>query len=178
MDNCSVASVIATPASLALGANTVTWTATDGSGKTQTASQIVTVTDNVKPTITAPANVNVTTNTACTATGVVLGTPATADNCSVANVTNDHPSTTYPLGSTTVIWTVTDGSGNTQTAIQIVTVTDNVKPTISCPGNLTPNVGIGTCTASVATSSPTTADNCTVTKLTWTLTGATTGASA
>ena len=51
-------------------------------------------------------------------------------------------------------------------------------PTISCSANLTPNVGVGSCTASVATANPTTADNCAVTKLTWALTGATTAASA
>ncbi|MDB5221641.1 MAG: hypothetical protein JWN83_308, partial [Chitinophagaceae bacterium] len=71
-------------------------------------------------------------NTACTATGVALGTPVTADNCSVASVTNDAPSA-FPLGTTTVTWTVTDGSGHTATATQTVTVTDNVNPTITCP---------------------------------------------
>ncbi|WP_323028235.1 HYR domain-containing protein, partial [Gelidibacter japonicus] len=42
-DNCSVASVVATPTSLGLGANTVTWTVTDGSGNTATSTQTVTV---------------------------------------------------------------------------------------------------------------------------------------
>ncbi|WP_418263735.1 HYR domain-containing protein [Flavobacterium faecale] len=135
------------------------------------------VTDTTNPTITPPATVNTTTNTNCTATGVSLGTPLTADNCGVASVTNDAP-LAFPIGNTTVTWTVTDTTGNTATANQTVTVTDNIAPTISCSGNLTPNVGAGTCTASVTTSNPTTADNCAVTKLTWNLTGATTGASA
>ncbi|MCI4442616.1 MAG: HYR domain-containing protein, partial [Lentimicrobium sp.] len=87
---------------------TVTPSNTCGNG---TATQMVTVSDTVNPTINAPANVNVNTNTACTATGVVLTTPTTADNCSVASVTNNHPSTTYSLGNTTVTWTVTDGAG-------------------------------------------------------------------
>ncbi|CAN5255421.1 hypothetical protein BH11BAC5_BH11BAC5_20270 [soil metagenome] len=138
-DNCSVASVTNNaPAAFPLGNTTVIWTVTDGSGNTATANQVVTVTDNINPTITAPAAVNATTNTACTATGVALGTPVTADNCSVASVTNNAP-TAFPLGNTTVIWTVTDGSGNTTTATQIVTVT-NPAPIINSvtPSSVSP----------------------------------------
>src|ERR1035438_2144964 len=51
-DNCSVASTVASPSSLVLGANTVTWTVTDGSGRTATCNQTVTVVDNQNPTIT------------------------------------------------------------------------------------------------------------------------------
>ena len=53
----------------------------------------------------------------CEAQTTVTG-PATCDNCSVASVVNDYNGTSdasdvYPLGTTTVTWTVTDGSGNT-----------------------------------------------------------------
>ncbi|MDO8317031.1 MAG: HYR domain-containing protein, partial [Flavobacterium sp.] len=130
-DNCSVASVTNDHASTTypLGATTVIWTVTDGAGRTATATQTVNVTDIVNPTITAPADVNTTTNTACTATGVALGTPVTADNCSVASVTNDAPAT-FPLGDTTVTWTVTDGSGNTATTTQLVSVGDVMPPVV------------------------------------------------
>ena len=132
-DNCSVASVSNdAPSAFQLGETTVTWTVTDGSGNTATATQKVTVTDNIKPTITAPVDVEATTNTGCTATGVNLGMPVTGDNCSVASVSNNAPSA-FQLGETTVTWTVTDGSGNTATATQKVTVTDNIKPTITAP---------------------------------------------
>jgi carbohydrate-binding DOMON domain-containing protein len=47
-------------------------------------------------------------------------------------VTNNAPGA-FPIGVTTVTWTVTDNSGNTATCTQNVTVTDNVNPTISCP---------------------------------------------
>ncbi|WP_220763215.1 HYR domain-containing protein, partial [Flavobacterium sp. UMI-01] len=81
------------------------------------------------------------------------------------------------LGTTTVTYRVEDAAGNFATCSYTVTITDNIAPTISCPSNLSQNVSAGTCTASVATPNPTTADNCGVTKLTWTLTGATTGTS-
>jgi hypothetical protein len=56
---------------------------------------------------------------------VDLGTPATGDNCSIASVTNNAPAT-FPVGTTIVTWTVTDGSGNSATVNQVVIVT--VKP--------------------------------------------------
>ncbi|WP_035758112.1 HYR domain-containing protein, partial [Hugenholtzia roseola] len=139
-DNCSVASVTNNaPATFPLGNTTVTWTVTDGSGNIATATQVVTVTDSQNPTITAPAAVNVNADAGlCTASGVALGTPTTADNCSVASVTNNAPAI-FPLGATTVTWTVTDGSGNTATDTQIVTVTDNQNPTITAPAAVSVN---------------------------------------
>ncbi len=161
-DNCSVASTTNNaPTAFPLGATTVIWTVTDGSGNTKTATQTVTITDNVLPTITAPANVNATTNTACTTTGVVLGSPITADNCSVASTTNNAP-TVFPLGITTVIWTVTDGAGNIKTANQTVTITDNTLPTITAPANVTAIINSGCTATGVVLGTPTTSDNCSV----------------
>ena len=161
-DNCSVASVTNdSPATLPLGDTTVTWTVTDGSGNTNTATQIVTVLDTENPILTAPIAVTFNTNTDCTAIGFDLGNPITADNCSVATITNDAPAA-LPLGDTTVTWTVTDGSGNIATATQVVTVIDNVLPTITAPAAIT-TITDTTCTAtSVDLGTPITADNCTV----------------
>ena len=161
-DNCSVASATNNaPTAFPVGITTVVWTVTDGAGNIKTANQTVTVTENILPTITAPANVTATTNTACTATGVVLGTPITADNCSVASTTNNAP-TAFPLGVTTVVWTVTDGSGNVKTANQTVTVTDNILPTITAPANVTANTNTACTATGVVLGTPTTADNCSV----------------
>ena len=77
----------------------------------------------------------------------------------------------FNLGTTTVTYRVEDAAGNFATCSYTVTVTDTIAPTISCSANLTPNVGVGSCTASVATANPTTADNCAVTKLTWHVNG-------
>ncbi|MBX9807552.1 MAG: HYR domain-containing protein [Flavobacteriaceae bacterium] len=193
-DNCGVTKLIwtmtgATVAnSLATGINnvgtyifnrgitTIAYTAFDNAGKSISCSFTVTVIDTILPTITCPGNVNATTNAACTATGVALGTPVTADNCSVASVTNNAP-TAFPIGLTTVTWTVTDVAGNTNTCTQTVTVTDTTPPTIACPSNITITVAVGACTRVVNVPSPTTADNCSVAKLTWAMTGATTATS-
>ncbi|WP_165829081.1 HYR domain-containing protein, partial [Flavobacterium sp. HTF] len=167
-DNCGVASVTNNaPSSYPIGVTTVTWTVTDNSGNTATCSQTVTISDTQKPTITCPANVTKTTDAnSCTATGVVLGTPTTADNCGVASVTNNAPSS-YPIGVTTVTWTVTDNSGNTATCSQTVTISDTQKPTITCPANVTKTTDANSCTATgVVLGTPTTADNCGVASVT------------
>ena len=167
-DNCSIASTTNNaPAIFPLGTTIVTWTVVDGSGNNATCTQLVTVTDNQLPTITCPVAVTVPADAGtCVATGVALGTPMTADNCSVASVVNNAPAI-FPLGNTTVIWTVTDGSGNFATCSQLVTVTDTQLPTIACPANITIPANAGTCVATgVALGAPTTADNCSVASVT------------
>ena len=96
------------------------WTVTDLSGNTNNCSQDITVTDDEDPTITCAAGQTQTADAAaCTAAVTVTG-PATGDNCGVATIVNDfngtaNASDTYPVGTTTVIWTVTDVLGNTDT---------------------------------------------------------------
>ncbi|MEX0995813.1 MAG: BspA family leucine-rich repeat surface protein [Flavobacteriaceae bacterium] len=78
--------------------------------------------DTTIPTsITAPNNISVNTDPGtCVATSVDLGSPIT-ESCLTYTVTNNAPSP-FPLGTTQVIWTITDSQGNTAQATQIVTV--------------------------------------------------------
>ncbi|WP_123921641.1 HYR domain-containing protein, partial [Flavobacterium piscis] len=91
-DNCSGTVTVTNNAPLVfpIGDTTVTWTAKDAAGKTETCTQIVTVKDTQKPTITCPATVIVSADAnLCTASGVLLGTPTTSDNCNgTVTVTN------------------------------------------------------------------------------------------
>ena len=165
-DNCSVASVTNdAPIAFPIGNTTVTWTVKDASNNTATATQIVTVKDITLPTIKAPAAVVVNTNTNCTATGIVLGTPITADNCSVDSVTNNAP-VIFPLGNTTVTWTVKDASNNTATATQIVTVKDATLPIIIAPTAITVSTNMNCTATNVILGTPVTADNCSVDSVT------------
>ncbi|WP_274474663.1 HYR domain-containing protein [Mangrovimonas aestuarii] len=162
-DNCGVDTVTNNaPATFPLGNTTVTWTVTDDTGLTNTCTQTVTVEDTTPPTISCPANVTVSANASCTATSVALGTPNTSDNCGVDTVTNNAPAT-FPLGNTTVTWTVTDNAGLTATCTQTVTVEDTTPPTISCPTDITfgtSNDGMGNCSTTANITPPSTSDNC------------------
>jgi hypothetical protein len=150
------------------GINTVTLTVTDNHGNTSTATAVVTVEDNILPTITAPANVIVDTdNGSCAAllTNVNLGAAIGADNCTVVTLTNNAPAS-FPVGITTITWTVTDAKGNTATATQTVTVIDNQRPVINnLPASFSVNALTLNCASMVAWTRPTASDNCGIASL-------------
>lgn len=165
-DNCSIATVTNNaPTVFPIGTTTVTWTVTDGSGNIATTTQSVTVTDNVLPTITEPAPVTVSTNNGCYAINVNLGTAITADNCSVASVTNNGLST-YPLGDTIVTWTVTDASGNSAIATQVITVVDTTLPTIVAPIAINTTTNTDCTRTGLVLGNPITNDNCAIASVT------------
>ena len=122
-DNCGIASITNNaPSFFPVGITLVNWVVTDIHNYSATTTQTVTITDTQNPTITAPSSKTITLLKGATvATGVNLGTPTTADNCAVSSVTNNAP-LNYPIGKTTVIWTVKDKSGNAANASQMVTV--------------------------------------------------------
>jgi hypothetical protein len=104
------------------GNTIVTLTVTDDENASDTCMANISVIDTTPPTITPPPPITVNADAdSCSATGVALGTPTVADNVAVASVTNNAPSA-FPLGDTSVTWTVTDTSNNTNTATQLVTV--------------------------------------------------------
>jgi large repetitive protein len=139
-DNCSGTTITQSPmatstlAAVHNGTYSVTVTATDLGGNTATSIVVLTAKDQTAPTITTcpSAVTNVPTNAAgCHATlaSVSLGTPIATDNCSIVSTTNNAPSL-FPVGTTTVTWTVTDAGGNTATCTQTVTVVNNLIATI------------------------------------------------
>ena len=113
-----------------VGITVVTLTVTDTNNKSATCSTTVTVTDATLPTISVPANVSVPSAPGSCSATVSLAVPQVADNCGVKQVMNDHPDNIFPVGTTTVRWTVTDINGNQQTATQLVTV-NNASPVIN-----------------------------------------------
>ena len=117
--------------------------------------------------ITCPADVNVPTDAGvCYATNVSLGSPTVSDACSGAIVKNDAP-TQFPVGTTTVTWTVTYDGGKTKSCSQKVTVTDTEPPLITCPDDVTVDANPDPCCAShVALGTPRCSDNCEVATIT------------
>jgi hypothetical protein len=133
-DSCSAVSVTGTRsdsqplnASYPLGVTTITWTATDTSALSASATQTITVNDATPPTITAPANISVTAGVTCSVT-LNPGAPTVSDNCSAVSVnslrSDSQPlASPFPLGTTTITWTATDAAGNSASATQTITVT-------------------------------------------------------
>jgi len=172
-DNCSVASVTNTRTGVvwnasgtyALGTTTITYTATDGSGNTSTCSFTVTVTDNQLPSITCPSSVTKDTDPGMCTAAVSFAAPTASDNCGISTVLNNFNGTgnasgTYPVGTTTVIWTATDVNGNTRQCTHSVTVNDNEDPTVTCPADAFESVDAGQCGAVVSIPQATADDNC------------------
>ncbi|MCA1636319.1 MAG: PxKF domain-containing protein [Acidobacteria bacterium] len=158
-DNCAgiVTATTTNPTTYtAQGTYTIVWTYTDAASNTTTQNQTVIVDDITAPTITAPAAVSVNADpVSCAVSGVALGSATANDNCTVT-VTNNAPAS-FPLGATTVIWTATDGAGNTATATQVVNVVDVTAPVITRTGAATMTVE---CHTSFADPGATAADAC------------------
>lgn len=134
---------------------TVTLTVKDVNGNTNTGTAIVTVEDNVKPTVVTQ-DITVQLD----ATGNASITPAMINNGS-SDACGLHPTTPLALDITafdcsnvgnpvTVTLTVTDVNGNTETGTAVVTVEDNVKPTVLTQDITVTITGDGTVTITPA----------------------------
>ncbi len=140
---------------------TRTWTATDASGNTDTCVQTITVVDTTPPVPNCPADITVSNDPGvCGAvvTYVVDGT----DNCGSVTVSQTGglaSGSTFPVGTTTNTFTLTDECGNTSTCSFDVTVNDTEDPVVSCPADITVGNDPGMCDA-VVTFTPTATDNC------------------
>ncbi|MBP8791833.1 MAG: HYR domain-containing protein, partial [Lutibacter sp.] len=170
--------------------NTVWLKVTDAAGNSHVTSTTVTVQDTQAPTVDAAdisnlANVTDPGNCTFTYTGTNWNP---TDNCDTSPTitysanNGASPATGTSLtgvifqkGTTTVTWQTEDATGNTDTIIFDVVVTDAQKPTIAkCSSNITKDVATAGA-ASVAVAgivAPEYADNCAVTELTWAITGA------
>ncbi|WP_216663623.1 HYR domain-containing protein [Lentimicrobium sp. L6] len=154
-----------------LGLNTITLTGTDASNNVSTITADVTVEDVIDPSITCGAAISQTADAGQANALVTVVAPVTGDNCTVSSITNDFNNTaeatdTYPVGTTTITWTVTDQSGNTNTCTQEIVITDDESPSIACEGAMTQTADLNSCDASVAVIAPTTSDNTGVASIT------------
>jgi len=144
-----------------------------------TGTQHVIVVDNTLPVVTPPAAVTLYTGAGATSCGVTvanldatLGTASATDNCpALSAITRSGvpAGNFFPVGPTTLTYSVTDASNNTGFATQLVTVVDNtppvftfVPPTVVAytgPGATSCDTVISDATLGTATAT----DNCTVT---------------
>ncbi|MGA9575458.1 MAG: HYR domain-containing protein, partial [Lysobacterales bacterium] len=107
------------------------------------AAYVFNITDNVvdpgvdytPPVVTAPADI----------TGVEATAPYTPVDLGEASVTDDSGESLtatsdftgpFPVGETTVLWTATDGAGNTGMAEQIIGIVDTTAPMVIAPPDI------------------------------------------
>jgi gliding motility-associated-like protein len=112
---------------------TRTWTATDDCGNTTIHTQTITVNDDVNPTFvgTLPA---ATVTVSCASEVPEAATLTATDNCGTAVVDFDETITSGACDNNFTVtrtWTATDDCENTTTYQQIITVNDNIAPTIT-----------------------------------------------
>jgi len=148
-----------------VGITTVSYTATDAAGNTASCSFDVTVKDNEDPVFDAVSNLESNVDAGACSAVVSFEIPTATDNCDGTTVTQTSelgPGSIFPVGTTTVTYTATDASGNTDTVSFDVIVTDNEDPTITCPADITTTNVIGQNYALVTYTEITATDNCEV----------------
>jgi gliding motility-associated-like protein len=146
-----------------VGNTVVTYVATDLAGNSSSCTVSVVVTDINPPTVTCPAPVEISASGATCSAIATWTSPTPFDQCN--QVVTLDPSvvsgSSFDVGVTVVIYTATDGSGNTATCAFTVAVKDTVAPMFtSCPVDIVTDPGAGTCSATVNYVFPTFSDNC------------------
>lgn len=148
-----------------VGTTTNTFEYDDGINPVQTCSFDVTINDIEIPVAncSAPFTVQLDAN------GVASIIPAdidngSTDNCGIASLSvSPNSFTCADIGPNNVTLTVTDVNGNTSTCVAVVTVEDDLPPTIACPANISANTDAGMCSATVNFPMAIAFDNCNAT---------------
>jgi gliding motility-associated-like protein len=148
-----------------IGDTPITYTATDNSGNTATCTFNVKVIDNQPPTINCPPTKQITVSAAAGSCTQVVPLPTFTDNSGVVptitNSTGIPAGNIYPVGKTTVSFTVSDNAGNTASCSFDVIVKTTEKPTFSAISDITVNTDPNDCKGTFpATSKPTAKDAC------------------
>ncbi len=147
-----------------VGTTTNTFEYDDGINPVQTCSFDITINDTESPTAVCQnitVQLDATGNVSITAADVDGGS---TDACGIDTVAIDISDfTCTDIGPNNVTLTVTDVNGNVSTCVAVVTVEDDLPPTIACPANITVNTDTGICSAVVNFPSAVAFDNCDVT---------------
>ncbi|MDF1699230.1 MAG: HYR domain-containing protein [Saprospiraceae bacterium] len=121
----------------------------DLTGNIGTTTQTITIMDSTAPEFTmCTDNISVDAEVDTCGATIMVPLPTFMDNCGgMLTLTNDYTGTSsadgfYPVGETTVIWTIEDENMLTDTCSFTVIVTDVTVPDVSCPGDTVINCDI------------------------------------
>ncbi len=143
------------------GTTTVVWTVSDDAGNMKDCSYQIEVTDNEAPVAICPttiADVVLDAN----GTGTLpanIGDGSSTDNCAANESSPSANYTCADVGVQTVVLSVDDGNGNSDTETCSFNVVDNLDPGITCPANVTKQCDQSL--SSIWTGVATASDNCT-----------------
>ena len=134
-DSCGIATTVLDISSFTcgeVGANTITYTATDNNGNVSTCTASVTVQDTIAPVVSC-TDITVQLDNTGNATITVVDLATSSDSCGIASEEMDIVSfTCAEVGSNTVTFTSTDNNGNFSSCTSVVTVEDTVSPVVAC----------------------------------------------
>jgi hypothetical protein len=139
----------------------ITYTYADGSGCDGIATTSITITTDDAPIITGcPSNQDkIASALSCLYTPNWTA-PSASDDCQLVSFTN-NVQTSYTIGTYSVVYTATDGGGNTASCSFTLTVVDQTAPSIfGCPTNVTLDTNTDLCSQAYSWNSPATQDNC------------------
>ena len=134
--------VITSPYVFPIGTTTVDVTASNGVMPNATCSFTVTVTDTQAPDITCLVGTQTRGTNLGNCTYTVQGSefnPSVNENCPGFTLTNNFNNTNtlagamLPIGTTAIVWTITDGAMQTDMCTVTVQVADDDTPSITCP---------------------------------------------
>ncbi len=150
-----------------VGANTVTFTATDTNGNSDTCTAIITVEDNIAPVVVCqPFTLQLDAMGMATLSPMDIDAGST-DACGIATRSIDRSTFDCSnLGTNDVVLTVTDVNGNAATCTAVVTVEESISPTAIA---MDITIGIGTTGSTTISGSDVdngSTDNCSIASLT------------
>jgi hypothetical protein len=129
----SVVSITRTPSAsqFAIGSTTVTWTVKDEGGNIAIATQTVVVADTQAPTSQPLPALYLEAAGPLGATAPTIASPQADDAVGVTTMMRVPAGYDFPLGETTITWTISDAAGNHATATQRVVVRDTTAPVVA-----------------------------------------------
>jgi len=126
---------------------------------------VLTVPDGTPPTVDCPASIDTVIAPLQCGQVVTWQLPSSNDNCGVVTIFQTDTSTLtsgdqFPIGTTTIEYTVTDIGGNTGTCSFTINVVDTVSPSISCPNDTIIQATTADCGAAFTYTAAAGMDNC------------------